>query len=115
MFGSFSSQNALVGLTQSLRRGTYCLLVTATLLDILTPELVKGTAEFLRSCQTYEGGFASSSHPYYSAEGEEPQVLSEVRPTLGEAHGGYTSCAIASWMMLQPFQKPGGKSCVERE
>lgn len=88
-------------------RGTYCLLVTATLLDILTPELVKGTAEFLRSCQTYEGGFASSSHPYYDAVGKEPHVLSEVRPTLGEAHGGYTSCAIASWMMLQPFQKPG--------
>ncbi|KAG9100007.1 CAAX farnesyltransferase (FTase) subunit beta [Ceratobasidium sp. UAMH 11750] len=88
-------------------RGTYCLLVTATLLDILTPELAKGTAEFLRSCQTYEGGFASSSHPYYSAEDDEPQVLSAVRPTLGEAHGGYTSCAIASWMLLQPYHKPG--------
>ncbi|KAG8701066.1 CAAX farnesyltransferase (FTase) subunit beta [Ceratobasidium sp. 395] len=88
-------------------RGTYCLLVTATLLDIVTPELVKGTAEFLRSCQTYEGGFASSSHPYYSAEDDEPQVLSAVRPTLGEAHGGYTSCSIASWMMLQPYHKSG--------
>jgi protein farnesyltransferase subunit beta len=83
--------------------------VTATLLDILTPELVSGMAEFLRSCQTYEGGFASSSHPYYSAEDGEPQVLSGVRPILGEAHGGYTSCAIASWMMLQPYQKAGGK------
>lgn len=88
-------------------RGTYCLLVVATLLDILTPELVKGTNGFLASCQTYEGGFASSSHPYYSAEDEEPHVLSELRPTLGEAHGGYTSCAIASWMMLQPYQQPG--------
>lgn len=96
---------------QCIHSGTYCLLVTATLLDILTPELVKGTAEFLRSCQTYEGGFASSSHPYYDATGDESQVLSEVRPTLGEAHGGYTSCAIASWMMVQPFQKSGGKLC----
>ncbi|EUC55906.1 terpenoid cyclase/protein prenyltransferase [Rhizoctonia solani AG-3 Rhs1AP] len=87
-------------------RGTYCLLVVATLLDILTPELVEGTSEFLRSCQTYEGGFASSSHPYYSAESDKPQVLSEVRPTLGEAHGGYTSCAVASWMLLQPYQRP---------
>jgi protein farnesyltransferase subunit beta len=83
--------------------------VTATLLDILTPELVEGMAEFLRSCQTYEGGFASSSHPYYSAEEGKPQVLSGIRPILGEAHGGYTSCAIASWMMLQPYQKAGGK------
>ncbi|CAE6365837.1 unnamed protein product [Rhizoctonia solani] len=87
-------------------RGTYCLLVVATLLDILTPELVEGTSEFLRSCQTYEGGFASSSHPYYSPEDGKPQVLSEIRPTLGEAHGGYTSCAIASWILLQPYQKP---------
>ncbi|KAG8731972.1 CAAX farnesyltransferase (FTase) subunit beta [Ceratobasidium sp. 423] len=88
-------------------RGTYCLLVTATLLDILTPELVEGTPGFLRSCQTYEGGFASSSHPYYSAD-DVPRILSEVRPTLGESHGGYTSCAIASWMLLQPYQKPEG-------
>ncbi|CAE6486127.1 unnamed protein product, partial [Rhizoctonia solani] len=87
-------------------RGTYCLLVTATLLDILTPELAEGTSEFLRSCQTYEGGFASSSHPYYSAGSDKPQVLSEVRPTLGESHGGYTSCAVASWVLLQPYQKP---------
>ncbi|KAF8752851.1 Terpenoid cyclases Protein prenyltransferase [Rhizoctonia solani] len=90
-------------------RGTYCLLVVATLLDILTPELVEGTSEFLRSCQTYEGGFASSSHPYYSPEDGKPQVLSEIRPTLGEAHGGYTSCAIASWILLQPYQKPEGQ------
>lgn len=95
-----------------LRRGTYCLLVTATLLDILTPELVKGTAGFLRSCQTYEGGFASSSHPYYSAESDELELLPGIRPALGEAHGGYTSCAIASWMMLQPYQKPEGELCV---
>ncbi|KAJ1303977.1 hypothetical protein OPQ81_008387 [Rhizoctonia solani] len=87
-------------------RGTYCLLVVATLLDILTPELAEGTSEFLRSCQTYEGGFSSSSHPYYSAEGDTPQVLSEVRPTLGEAHGGYTSCAVASWVLLQPYRQP---------
>ncbi|CAE7103902.1 unnamed protein product [Rhizoctonia solani] len=90
-------------------RGTYCLLVVAALLDILTPELVEGTSEFLRSCQTYEGGFASSSHPYYSAESDKPQVLSEVHPTLGEAHGGYTSCAIASWVLLQPYQRPEGR------
>src|SRR6202035_4027014 len=25
------------------------------------------------------------------------------RPALGEAHGGYTFCALASWVMLQPF------------
>ena len=25
------------------------------------------------------------------------------RPPLGEAHGGYTFCATASWVLLQPY------------
>lgn len=83
-------------------RGIYCLLVTATLLDIITPELVKGTAAFIASCQTYEGGFASASQPYYSPSSI---LLSTPRPPLGEAHGGYTFCAIASWVLLLPFMK----------
>ncbi|KIY49794.1 terpenoid cyclases/Protein prenyltransferase [Fistulina hepatica ATCC 64428] len=81
-------------------RGIYCLLVSATLLNILTPELVAGTPAFVASCQTYEGGFASASQPYYDLAGV---LLDSPRPPLGEAHGGYTFCAVASWVMLQPF------------
>ncbi|TFK35695.1 terpenoid cyclases/protein prenyltransferase alpha-alpha toroid [Crucibulum laeve] len=96
-------------------RGIYCLLTTAALLDMLTPELVAGTAGFLASCQTYEGGFASSSHPSYSipvpppgSDGAyhlaaHPEVLPSPRPPLGEAHGGYTFCALAGWVLLLPF------------
>ncbi|KAJ7475178.1 terpenoid cyclases/protein prenyltransferase alpha-alpha toroid [Mycena galericulata] len=87
-------------------RGIYCLLVTATLLDIITPELVEGTAGFVASCQTYEGGFSSASQPYYAPSSDPdapPFLLSSPRPPLGEAHGGYTFCALASWVMLQPF------------
>ena len=80
--------------------GTYCLLAVATLLDLLTTELVRGVAGFVRSCQTYEGGFSSASQPYYSLDME---VLPEPRPPLGEAHGGYTYCALGSWLLLQPF------------
>ncbi|KIY70764.1 terpenoid cyclases/Protein prenyltransferase [Cylindrobasidium torrendii FP15055 ss-10] len=83
-------------------RGIYCLLVVATLLDIMTPELVAGTADFLRSCQTYEGGFASASQPYFGADGK----LLSTRPPLGEAHGGYTFCALASWVLLRPYAEP---------
>ncbi|KAJ7207994.1 terpenoid cyclases/Protein prenyltransferase [Mycena pura] len=83
-------------------RGIYCLLVTATLLDIITPELVEGTAAFIASCQTYEGGFSSASQPYYSPSSP-PTLLESPRPPLGEAHGGYTFCSLASWVMLQPF------------
>jgi protein farnesyltransferase subunit beta len=72
--------------------------VVATLLDILTPELVKNTAGFIASCQTYEGGFSSASQPFYAPTGD---VLPYPRPPLGEAHGGYTSCAVASWIMLK--------------
>ncbi|KAF8553098.1 terpenoid cyclases/Protein prenyltransferase [Imleria badia] len=85
-------------------RGTYCLLVVAYLLDLLTPELLRGTPGFIASCQTYEGGFSSASQPYYRAGdvgGE--TLLEDVRPPLGEAHGGYTFCALASWVMIRPF------------
>jgi len=79
-------------------RGIYCLLVVALLLDLLTPELVNGTAAFIASCQTYEGGFSSASHPHIS-----DGILAAQRPSLGEAHGGYTFCATASWVILQPY------------
>lgn len=79
-------------------RGIYCLLVVALLLDIVTPELIDGTAAFIASCQTYEGGFSSASHPHFV-----DNVLSACRPSLGEAHGGYTFCALASWILLRPY------------
>src|ERR1700722_16915566 len=85
--------------SKSFISGIYCMLVTAHLLNLLTPELVEGTASFIASCQTYEGGFSSASLPYYF----QGSLLPEPRPPLGEAHGGYTFCALASWVMLQPF------------
>ena len=84
--------------------GTYCLLVTAHLLNMLTLELVEGVPDFIKSCQTYEGGFSSASQPYFSPEPEgPPTLLDSPRPPLGEAHGGYTFCSLASWVMLQPY------------
>ena len=38
-------------------RGTYTVLAVARLLNMLTPQLTEGAAEFLLACQTYEGGF----------------------------------------------------------
>ncbi|KAJ2689397.1 CAAX farnesyltransferase (FTase) subunit beta [Coemansia spiralis] len=61
-------------------RGIYCALVIASLLNIMTPELVKGAAEFIARCQTCEGGIG----PY-------PGV---------EAHGGYTLCGLAALDIL---------------
>ena len=87
-----------------LHSGTYCLLVTAHLLNMLTLELLEGVPGFIKSCQTYEGGFSSASHPYFSPEPEgPPTLLDSPRPPLGEAHGGYTFCSLASWVMLQPY------------
>jgi protein farnesyltransferase subunit beta len=79
-------------------RGIYCLLLVAHMLDIVTPELVEGTAAFIASCQTYEGGFSSASHPHFVGN-----VFLACRPSLGEAHGGYTFCALASWVLLKPY------------
>lgn len=92
--------------------GIYCLIAVAYFLDLLTPELVEGTPSFIASCQTYEGGFSSASQPYYSLSlnpltpaptPTQPSVLDSPRPPLGEAHGGYTFCSLASWVMLQPY------------
>lgn len=61
-------------------RSIYTVLAVARLLNILTPELAAGCAEFLASCQSYEGGF-----------GGEPG---------NEAHGGYNFCALAGLLIL---------------
>lgn len=61
-------------------RSTYCVLVVASLLDMVTPELVENTGSWLMSCQTFEGGFAGVPN--------------------AEAHGGYTFCATASLFLL---------------
>jgi protein farnesyltransferase subunit beta len=62
-------------------RGTYTIIAIARLLNLLTPELTDGVADFLLRCQTYEGGF-----------GGEPG---------NEAHGGYNFCAVAALMILR--------------
>ncbi|KAM0752341.1 Farnesyltransferase subunit beta, partial [Meredithblackwellia eburnea MCA 4105] len=74
-------------------RGCYCCLTIATVLNILTPELAANTSSFIASCQTFEGGLASASHPF----------THQSSPPLGEAHGGYAFCAAASYVLLQPF------------
>lgn len=67
-------------------RGVYCSLVVADILGILenNKEFTDGIGDFLLSCQTYEGGFCCS--PY------------------GEAHGGYTFCALASFWILSQVE-----------
>ncbi|KAJ3747584.1 terpenoid cyclases/protein prenyltransferase alpha-alpha toroid [Lentinula detonsa] len=72
-------------------RGVYCLLAVAKLLDMMTEELVRGTKEWVKGCQTYEGGFASAA----ISIGENRWA------PLGEAHGGYTFCALAAWVLLE--------------
>ncbi|GMI19952.1 hypothetical protein TeGR_g13305 [Tetraparma gracilis] len=61
-------------------RGTYTVVAIASLLNVLTPELRDGVAEWVARCQTYEGGF-----------GGEPG---------NEAHGGYAFCAAAALRLL---------------
>ncbi|KAM3575907.1 hypothetical protein VYU27_002242 [Nannochloropsis oceanica] len=61
-------------------RGTYTVISIASLLNLLTPELTADVADYLLSCQTYEGGF-----------GGEPGQ---------EAHGGYVFCAFAALVIL---------------
>lgn len=76
--------------------GCYCALTIATLLNLLTPELVLNVKEFIISCQTYEGGLASAATDDKNTS------------PLGEAHGGYTFCAIASYAIIDPLTKSIG-------
>lgn len=57
-------------------RGTYCAISVASMLHMLTDELMEGVPEYVLRCQTYEGGIA----------GEEGL----------EAHGGYSYCGLAA-------------------
>jgi protein farnesyltransferase subunit beta len=57
-------------------RGTYCAIAVASLVGVLDPALIAGVGEYVKSCQTYEGGIAG-----------EPGM---------EAHGGYAYCGLAA-------------------
>nr|BAN42347.1 protein farnesyltransferase subunit beta, putative [Entamoeba invadens] len=61
-------------------RSSYCAMTTAIVLNILDENLLKGVAEWLLKCQTYEGGFSGNPG--------------------GEAHGGYTYCAVSALALL---------------
>lgn len=61
-------------------RGTYCAISVAKITNTYTDALFDKTAEWIVSCQTYEGGFAGC-------------------PGM-EAHGGYAFCGIASLALL---------------
>ena len=57
-------------------RGTYCAIAVASLLQILDDSISNKVGEYVKSCQTYEGGIAG-----------EPGM---------EAHGGYSYCGLAA-------------------
>ncbi|SNX87425.1 related to RAM1 - protein farnesyltransferase, beta subunit [Melanopsichium pennsylvanicum] len=96
-------------------RAGYCVVCIATLLGISTKGLFDGMAPFVASCQTYEGGIAAASQPTYkkgsSADDGITLISDDVpRPTLGEAHGGYTYCAAASHLALSLLESSLGGS-----
>lgn len=68
-------------------RGVYCALVVAEILNLIegNEEFITGIADFVASCQTYEGGL--SCVPF------------------GEAHGGYTFCGLAAMLILGQTDK----------
>ena len=68
-------------------RSTYCAITVASLLNLINWDnldndpITKGVAEYIKSCQTFEGGL-----------GPEP---------FCEAHGGYSYCGIATLILLK--------------
>ena len=76
-------------------RGTYCAVVSAILTNIMSPDLVAKTIDWVTSCQTYEGGFSA------------------VPGT--EAHGGYTFCGFATLALLENTKRADMKSLLVGE
>ncbi|WVQ81223.1 hypothetical protein IAT38_003345 [Cryptococcus sp. DSM 104549] len=90
-------------------RGTYCLLVVATLLDLITPELLHNVDKFVAACQTYEGGFACAAFPFpstFPSSSALPTASPFSRAALSEAHGGYSSCSLNSHFLLTAVPLP---------
>ncbi|WAR53048.1 hypothetical protein PtB15_2B477 [Puccinia triticina] len=90
-------------------RACFGALTVATLLNFLTPELVRNVPEYLVSCQTYEGGLCSTSRPNdcVQSEGVRPEFPSAA--AMGEAHGGYNSCALACDFLLEGLPSVSGR------
>uniref|UniRef100_A0A0G4I558 Protein farnesyltransferase subunit beta n=1 Tax=Chromera velia CCMP2878 TaxID=1169474 RepID=A0A0G4I558_9ALVE len=66
-------------------RGAYCAIASASMCQILTPQLTEGLVEYVKSCQTWEGGIAG-----------EPGL---------EAHGGYSYCGLAALSIIGKAQE----------
>jgi protein farnesyltransferase subunit beta len=62
------------------QRSTFCAVLHAYILNMMTPELVANVADFVLSCRSYDGGLGP-------------------RPLL-EAHGGYLHCGVGIMKML---------------
>lgn len=78
-------------------RGAYCALSAAKLSALPAAEveeLFKDTPKWIKSCQTYEGGFGGA-------------------PGL-EAHGGYSFCAVAALFLLNTTGGVNTKSLLVR-
>lgn len=74
--GSFAAETGC----EADSRSTYCAISIASLLNIMTDELIDKVADFLISCQGPDGGFS---------------------PSPGcETHGGYSFCSVAALNIL---------------
>ncbi|XP_053976993.1 protein farnesyltransferase subunit beta-like [Hylaeus volcanicus] len=73
-------------------RGVYCAVAVAKLTNVYTPEMFKGTANWVAECQTWEGGFGGC-------------------PGM-EAHGGYSFCGVAALILLEKYNYCHSKSLL---
>ncbi|EFP89630.2 uncharacterized protein PGTG_15593 [Puccinia graminis f. sp. tritici CRL 75-36-700-3] len=89
-------------------RSCFGALTVATLLNLLTPELVQDLPEYIVSCQTYEGGLCATSLSNGCVRPQGNQLDFPSAAPVGEAHGGYNSCALACDFLLQGLPSLSG-------
>ena len=91
-------------------RGAYTAVSVASITALLDAPLSSGVAEWIASCQTYEGGIGEKGREEKGREekGREGKRGAQLLPLCSsagatpgeEAHGGYTFCGLAALVLL---------------
>jgi len=82
-------------------------------LNLLTPPLTANIPGFIRSCETYEGAFASSSQPYYDTGGNMiayPRLRRGTWRVYGVRLGGRMLLKL-----VMSDEEREGRMCIQKE
>jgi len=87
-------------------RGTYCALAAASMVSIITPELVDGVPSYIKSLESFDGGLAGE--PGLEAHGGYAYCGLSALAIIGEAHKHLKLDRFAHWLTHRQMSVEGG-------